>query len=43
MGSMVDDYLAFGAHTMPHGLAKLVMTEQLYRIQTIEQRKTYHY
>ncbi|MBQ7074746.1 23S rRNA (pseudouridine(1915)-N(3))-methyltransferase RlmH [bacterium] len=29
--------------TLPHGLAKLVLIEQLYRCTTIEQGKSYHY
>ncbi|MBO4203323.1 23S rRNA (pseudouridine(1915)-N(3))-methyltransferase RlmH [bacterium] len=29
--------------TLPHGLAKLVLIEQLYRISTLKTGKTYHY
>jgi 23S rRNA (pseudouridine1915-N3)-methyltransferase len=35
--------LSFGAITMPHGLAKLVLVEQLYRCATLESGKMYHY
>lgn len=35
--------LSFWAITMPHGLAKLVLIEQLYRCKTIEMWKKYHY
>jgi 23S rRNA (pseudouridine1915-N3)-methyltransferase len=35
--------LSFGAMTMPHGLAKLVLAEQLYRCSTLDSRKNYHY
>ena len=35
--------LSFGRITLPHGLAKLVLIEQLYRCTTIEQGKSYHY
>lgn len=40
---MIDDRVSLGAHTMPHGLAKLVLLEQIYRIQMIEQGRSYHY
>jgi len=35
--------LAFGQITMPHGLAKLVLVEQCYRIQQIIDGRQYHY
>jgi 23S rRNA pseudoU1915 N3-methylase RlmH len=35
--------VAFGAITMPHGLAKLVLIEQLYRCSTLDSWKIYHY
>ncbi|MDR2541544.1 MAG: 23S rRNA (pseudouridine(1915)-N(3))-methyltransferase RlmH [Candidatus Peribacteria bacterium] len=35
--------VSFGGITMPHGLAKLVLVEQLYRSSTLESGKTYHY
>lgn len=35
--------LSFGAITLPHGLAKLTLIEQLYRITTIRSGKKYHY
>jgi 23S rRNA pseudoU1915 N3-methylase RlmH len=35
--------ISFGAITMPHWLAKLVLIEQLYRCKTIQIWKSYHY
>ena len=35
--------ISFGAITLPHWLAKLVLIEQLYRCKTIEMWKKYHY
>lgn len=35
--------LSFGAITLPHGLAKLTLLEQLYRVTTIWSGKKYHY
>lgn len=35
--------LGLGQHTMVHGLAKLVLTEQLYRVQMIQNWRNYHY
>ena len=39
----IDSKISFGAITLPHGLAKVTLLEQLYRIWTIEQGKSYHY
>ncbi|MCX6824157.1 MAG: 23S rRNA (pseudouridine(1915)-N(3))-methyltransferase RlmH [candidate division SR1 bacterium] len=39
----IDTKISFGAITLPHGLAKVTLLEQLYRISTIEQGKSYHY
>ncbi len=39
----INQKIAFGKATMPHGLAKLVLLEQLYRIHTIAIGKKYHY
>ena len=39
----IDTKISFGAITLPHGLAKVTLLEQLYRIWTIEQGKNYHY
>lgn len=35
--------ISFGGITLPHGLAKLVLIEQLYRCSTIDIWKNYHY
>lgn len=35
--------ISFWAITLPHGLAKVTLLEQLYRIGTIESGKSYHY
>ncbi|MDR0608341.1 MAG: 23S rRNA (pseudouridine(1915)-N(3))-methyltransferase RlmH [Candidatus Peribacteria bacterium] len=35
--------LSFGAITLPHGLAKLVLVEQLYRCSTLDRGNPYHY
>jgi len=39
----IDSKISFGSITLPHGLAKVTLLEQLYRIWTIEQGKSYHY
>jgi len=39
----VDHVYSFGKQTMPHGLAKLVLLEQIYRATTIHDNKSYHY
>ncbi len=39
----IDGKIAFGAITLPHGLVKVMVLEQLYRISTIEKGKKYHY
>ena len=39
----IDNIVSFGTITLPHGLAKVTLLEQLYRIGTIEQGKNYHY
>lgn len=39
----IDTKISFGAITLPHGLAKVTLLEQLYRIGTIAQGKSYHY
>ena len=36
-------HVSLWSQTMPHGLAKLVLLEQLYRAQCIWQNKKYHY
>lgn len=35
--------ISFGTITMPHGLVKLVLLEQIYRISMITKGKKYHY
>ncbi len=40
---IVDVSLSFGAVTMPHGLIKLVVLEQIYRCMQIITGKNYHY
>ena len=35
--------IAFGKQTMPHGLATLVLVEQIYRASMIDNGRTYHY
>lgn len=35
--------LGLGKQTMVHGLAKLVVTEQIYRIWMIQHNRSYHY
>ena len=39
----VDLKLSFGSITLQHGLAKLILLEQLYRITMISQNRNYHY
>jgi len=39
----LHDSVAFGAMTMPHGLAKLVILEQVYRAKMIMEWREYHY
>jgi 23S rRNA (pseudouridine1915-N3)-methyltransferase len=41
--NLIDARIAFGSITLPHGLAKLTLLEQIYRIGTLETGKTYHY
>ena len=37
------DIIAFGNITLPHGLAKLVLLEQIYRAKMILEGREYHY
>lgn len=41
--SSISTEISFGQQTMPHGLALLVLFEQLRRAQCILQGKKYHY
>lgn len=43
LGEMINLKLKFGDITLPHGLAKLVVIEQIYRSWMISQNKDYHY
>ena len=40
---VADLSLSFGSVTMPHGLVKLVLLEQIYRCTQIIDGKQYHY
>ena len=40
---LVDHQIAFGKQTMPHGLVKLVLLEQVYRASMLQQNRSYHY
>lgn len=39
----INGSISLGNHTMPHWLAKLVLLEQIYRVQTIQAGRSYHY
>lgn len=39
----IDLKLGFGGATLQHGLAKLILLEQIYRITMISQNRSYHY
>lgn len=39
----IDKQISFWNVTMPHWLAKLVLLEQIFRIDCIEKNKSYHY
>jgi len=39
----IDTKISFWKITLPHWLAKLVLLEQIYRIQTLQSWKKYHY
>lgn len=39
----VNEYVSFGKITVPHGLAKLIIVEQIYRNETMKSGKDYHY
>ncbi len=43
LAKYIDVKISFWAITLPHGLAKVTLLEQLYRISAIEQGKSYHY
>lgn len=43
LDKIVDMKLAFGKITLPHGLAKLTVLEQVYRVKSIMDGKEYHY
>ncbi|MCF7835450.1 23S rRNA (pseudouridine(1915)-N(3))-methyltransferase RlmH [Candidatus Gracilibacteria bacterium] len=39
----IDLKLGFGKITIQHGLAKLILLEQVYRVDMISQNRNYHY
>ena len=39
----IDKKMSFSKMTFPHGMALLVLVEQIYRSQTIKQGKKYHH
>lgn len=41
--SKINKLISFWNITMPHGLAKLVLLEQIFRIDSIDKNKSYHY
>jgi len=43
LNKIIDTKINFGNMTFPHGLAKLVLSEQIYRVTTILSGKKYHY
>lgn len=43
ISTVINEKIAFGKITLPHGLAKLTLLEQIYRSETIKTGKTYHY
>lgn len=43
LDKIVDLKIAFGKITLPHGLAKLTVLEQMYRVKSIGDGKEYHY
>jgi len=43
INDFVDAKISLWSLTLPHWLAKLVLLEQIYRIETIQSGKKYHY
>lgn len=43
LDKMIDARLSFGKITLPHGLAKLTILEQVYRAKSIMDGREYHY
>lgn len=43
LNAIIHEKRSFWSITLPHGLAKLILLEQLYRAHTIIQGKKYHY
>ena len=40
---LADHKISFGPNTWPHNMAKIMLTEQIYRAQTIINRTNYHH
>ena len=40
---LADHKISFGSNTWPHNMAKIMLTEQIYRAQTIINRTNYHH
>ncbi|MDD3262641.1 MAG: 23S rRNA (pseudouridine(1915)-N(3))-methyltransferase RlmH [Candidatus Absconditabacteria bacterium] len=43
LDSITNEKIGLGKITLPHGLAKLTLIEQIYRCETIRSGKSYHY
>lgn len=43
LNAHVGSKIAFGKITLPHGLCKVVILEQLFRVTTIMENRDYHY
>lgn len=43
LSKYISSKISFGKITVPHGLAKLIILEQIYRIEQIRIGKDYHY
>lgn len=43
LDNLIDMKISFGQITLPHGLAKLTLLEQVYRAKSIMEGREYHY